>query len=109
MPKSKKRLRFFFSCYFQYTSFELFTKAAWLLFPAELTTSQWRPVTHLLCGSLSGGVATFIIQPVDVLRTRFIAQGEPKVHLGMHIFSLVLGFLYLKTVIVICFFPFFKT
>ncbi|PVD37630.1 hypothetical protein C0Q70_00227 [Pomacea canaliculata] len=81
---------FFFSCYFQYTSFELFTKAAWLLFPAELTTSQWRPVTHLLCGSLSGGVATFIIQPVDVLRTRFIAQGEPKVHLRMHIFSLVL-------------------
>ena len=34
---------------------------------------------HFLCGGLSACVATLAVHPVDVLRTRFAAQGEPRV------------------------------
>lgn len=34
---------------------------------------------HFVCGGLSACVATLTVHPVDVLRTRFAAQGEPKV------------------------------
>lgn len=34
---------------------------------------------HFACGGLSASAATLAVQPVDVLRTRFAAQGEPKV------------------------------
>nr|XP_021526534.1 mitochondrial thiamine pyrophosphate carrier [Aotus nancymaae] len=35
---------------------------------------------HFVCGGLSACVATLTVHPVDVLRTRFAAQGEPKVY-----------------------------
>lgn len=34
---------------------------------------------HFVCGGLSACAATLAVQPVDVLRTRFAAQGEPRV------------------------------
>lgn len=34
---------------------------------------------HFVCGGLSASAATLAVHPVDVLRTRFAAQGEPKV------------------------------
>uniref|UniRef100_A0A8C2M7T0 Solute carrier family 25 (mitochondrial thiamine pyrophosphate carrier), member 19 n=1 Tax=Cricetulus griseus TaxID=10029 RepID=A0A8C2M7T0_CRIGR len=34
---------------------------------------------HFVCGGLSAGAATLAVHPVDVLRTRLAAQGEPKV------------------------------
>jgi hypothetical protein len=34
---------------------------------------------HFICGGLSACAATLTVHPVDVLRTRFAAQGEPKV------------------------------
>lgn len=34
---------------------------------------------HFVCGGLSAGTATLTVHPVDVLRTRLAAQGEPKV------------------------------
>ena len=40
---------------------------------------QLRPFTHTLCGGLAACSATVAIQPLDVIRTRFVAQGEPKV------------------------------
>ncbi|KAL8587470.1 hypothetical protein ACOMHN_062203 [Nucella lapillus] len=67
----------------QFSSFEIFTKTAWYFLPEELTTSRWRPVTHTVCGSLSGCVTVFIVHPMDVLRTRLVAQGEPKVYSGL--------------------------
>lgn len=67
----------------QYTSFEVLTKGAWLFLPVEMTTSNWRSVTHTVCGGLSGCVATTVIHPLDVLRTRFIAQGEPKTYANL--------------------------
>lgn len=35
--------------------------------------------THFVCGGLSACTATLAVHPVDVLRTRFAAQGEPRV------------------------------
>ncbi|XP_053517365.1 uncharacterized protein LOC119058679 isoform X2 [Artibeus jamaicensis] len=35
---------------------------------------------HFVCGGLSACMATLTVHPVDVLRTRFAAQGEPKVY-----------------------------
>lgn len=35
--------------------------------------------TNFFCGSVATGVATLVSFPFDVVRTRFVAQGEPKV------------------------------
>ncbi|XP_008071512.1 mitochondrial thiamine pyrophosphate carrier [Carlito syrichta] len=35
---------------------------------------------HFVCGGLSACMATLTVHPVDVLRTRFAAQGEPRVY-----------------------------
>lgn len=35
---------------------------------------------HFVCGGLAACAATLSVQPVDVLRTRLAAQGEPKVY-----------------------------
>ncbi|KAK7113513.1 mitochondrial thiamine pyrophosphate carrier-like [Littorina saxatilis] len=67
----------------QYSSFEILTDVVWRLGPVELTTTEWRPVTHTLCGGVSGSVATCFIHPIDVLRTRFVAQGEPKIYTSL--------------------------
>ena len=34
---------------------------------------------HFVSGGVSGCVATFCVQPFDLLRTRLVSQGEPKV------------------------------
>lgn len=47
-------------------------------------------VTHGLCGALASSTATLTAQPLDVLRTRFAAQKEPKV-----ILQLITGFLFI--------------
>ncbi|XP_040437653.1 mitochondrial thiamine pyrophosphate carrier [Falco naumanni] len=35
---------------------------------------------HFVCGGLAACTATVAVQPVDTLRTRFAAQGEPKIY-----------------------------
>ena len=45
----------------------------------ESYSLQLRPLTHTVCGGLAACSATVAIQPLDVIRTRFVAQGEPKV------------------------------
>lgn len=67
----------------QFSSFEFFTKTAFVMMP-EHYTEKLQPVSHLICGSLAGGVSTIVVQPVDVIRTRFVAQGEPKVYKHLH-------------------------
>ncbi|XP_046378984.2 mitochondrial thiamine pyrophosphate carrier-like [Haliotis rufescens] len=63
----------------QYASFEVFTRLVWEHMPEHLTR-EYRPLTHLVCGSLAGCTSTLAVQPMDVLRTRFVAQGEPKIY-----------------------------
>ncbi|KAL8587471.1 hypothetical protein ACOMHN_062204 [Nucella lapillus] len=67
----------------QYSVFEVLTQTAWRVLPKELTTTEWRPVTHTACGALSGGIAAVFIHPVDLLRTRFVSQGEPKIYTSL--------------------------
>uniref|UniRef100_A0A8C6IBA2 Solute carrier family 25 (mitochondrial thiamine pyrophosphate carrier), member 19 n=1 Tax=Mus spicilegus TaxID=10103 RepID=A0A8C6IBA2_MUSSI len=58
----------------QFLAFEELTE---LLYQANLyQTHQFS--AHFVCGGLSAGTATLTVHPVDVLRTRLAAQGEPK-------------------------------
>ncbi|KAK4473642.1 hypothetical protein MN116_002994 [Schistosoma mekongi] len=43
----------------------------------------YKPVGNFLCGCGAGFIAAVVTQPLDVLRTRFIAQGEPKTYGSM--------------------------
>ena len=67
-----------FSHKFQFLAFESFSELAWTITPSS-SIPTWQPVTHFLCGSLAGSVATVTMQPLDVIRTRFVAQGNKKV------------------------------
>ncbi|KAF6299702.1 solute carrier family 25 member 19 [Rhinolophus ferrumequinum] len=60
----------------QFLSFEMLTK---LVHKASMRDPRDFSV-HFACGGLSACVATLTVHPVDVLRTRFAAQGEPRVY-----------------------------
>lgn len=53
-------------------------------------------------GTAAGGVASVVSHPLDVIRTRFVGQGEPKVRTISRYSSTILGgickfgFLYVK-------------
>ncbi|KAK3107142.1 hypothetical protein FSP39_008025 [Pinctada imbricata] len=67
----------------QFTTFEISTKLVWLSCPEEFTTT-YRPLTHAMCGAAAGCVSTLAIQPVDVMRTRFISQKHIKVYQNLY-------------------------
>ncbi|XP_054702813.1 mitochondrial thiamine pyrophosphate carrier isoform X2 [Grus americana] len=58
----------------QFMAFESLTKLV------HITTSYNArdSFVHFVCGGLAACTATVAVQPVDTLRTRFAAQGEPK-------------------------------
>ncbi|XP_078426983.1 mitochondrial thiamine pyrophosphate carrier [Cetorhinus maximus] len=60
----------------QFVSFEFLTK---FVHNAMLYDSR-NPTMHFVCGGLAACSATVTVQPLDTLRTRFVAQGEPKVY-----------------------------
>ncbi|KAM4717324.1 mitochondrial thiamine pyrophosphate carrier isoform 1-T4 [Anableps anableps] len=60
----------------QFVSFELLTKMVHKSTPYDSQT----PGVHFFCGGLAACSATLACQPLDTLRTRFAAQGEPKVY-----------------------------
>ncbi|CAN9505900.1 unnamed protein product [Ophioblennius macclurei] len=60
----------------QFASFELLTELAHKSTPYDSQT----PGVHFICGGLAACSATVACQPLDTLRTRFAAQGEPKVY-----------------------------
>lgn len=49
-------------------------------------------VSHFVCGGVAGCLSSTVAQPLDVIRTRLVAQGEPKVWLSLYssLFFLVL-------------------
>lgn len=60
----------------QFASFEFLTE---VMHKSTAYNSQ-TPGVHFICGGLSACSATVVCQPLDTLRTRFAAQGEPKVY-----------------------------
>jgi solute carrier family 25 thiamine pyrophosphate transporter 19 len=62
----------------QFASFEVLTQQAWYLLP-RFREDAYRPVVHFVCGGAAGTLATMLSFPSDVVRTRLVAQGEPKV------------------------------
>ncbi|XP_077474237.1 mitochondrial thiamine pyrophosphate carrier [Stigmatopora argus] len=60
----------------QFATFERFTK---LVHDKTVLDSRTSGV-HFLCGGLAACSATVACQPLDTLRTRFAAQGEPKLY-----------------------------
>ncbi|XP_044309921.1 mitochondrial thiamine pyrophosphate carrier isoform X1 [Varanus komodoensis] len=60
----------------QFVSFEFLTKLV-----HHGTAYDARDFTvHFVCGGLSACAATVTVQPLDTLRTRMAAQGEPKIY-----------------------------
>ncbi|CAK6964835.1 mitochondrial thiamine pyrophosphate carrier [Scomber scombrus] len=60
----------------QFASFECMTEVVHKMTPYDSQTAG----VHFVCGGLSACSATVVCQPLDTLRTRFAAQGEPKVY-----------------------------
>lgn len=60
----------------QFVSFEFLTKLAHHDTPYDARDFA----VHFVCGGLSACAATITVQPLDILRTRLAAQGEPKVY-----------------------------
>ncbi|XP_056406247.1 mitochondrial thiamine pyrophosphate carrier isoform X2 [Hyla sarda] len=60
----------------QFVSFEALTKTV----HTSTSLDACAPAVHFLCGGLAACSATLAVQPLDTLRTRFAAQGEPKVY-----------------------------
>lgn len=60
----------------QFSSFEFLTEAVHKTTPYDSQTAG----VHFVCGGLAACSATVFCQPLDTLRTRFAAQGEPKIY-----------------------------
>lgn len=60
----------------QFASFEFLTE---MIHKTTSYDSQTAGV-HFVCGGLAACSATVVCQPLDTLRTRFAAQGEPKIY-----------------------------
>ncbi|XP_075994895.1 mitochondrial thiamine pyrophosphate carrier [Genypterus blacodes] len=63
----------------QFASFEFLTEMAHKTSPYDSQTSG----VHFVCGGLAACSATMVCQPLDTLRTRFAAQGEPKLYANL--------------------------
>ncbi|XP_054715255.1 mitochondrial thiamine pyrophosphate carrier-like [Uloborus diversus] len=64
---------------FQFLAFEIFTQQAQIVLPDKVL-SDGKPVINFVCGAMAGFIATTGSFPFDVLRTRLVAQGEPKTY-----------------------------
>ncbi|KAF4519831.1 hypothetical protein B566_EDAN006845 [Ephemera danica] len=67
----------------QFSTFERLTRLA-----SEHQYHVTSPGVHFICGAGAGIAASVASHPVDVIRTRLIAQGEPKTYTGIcHAFT----------------------
>lgn len=67
----------------QFMAFEAITEVMWRAYPT-CTSPKWKPVTHFVCGGIAGCLASTVAQPLDVIRTRLVAQGEPKMYKNLY-------------------------
>ena len=64
----------------QFSGFHLLTE----LYARHIgLTKQTQPFVYFLCGGIAGVSATIVSHPFDVVRTRLIGQGEPKLYINM--------------------------
>ncbi|KAM9346009.1 mitochondrial thiamine pyrophosphate carrier [Symphorus nematophorus] len=63
----------------QFATFECLTEVVHKTTPYDSQTAG----VHFVCGGLAACSATVVCQPLDTLRTRFAAQGEPKVYTNL--------------------------
>jgi len=61
-------------------AFEKVTKQLAEFFPNTASSPTAKAISHFVIGSIAASVAVVSCQPTDVLRTRFVGQGEPKVY-----------------------------
>ncbi|CAF3591402.1 unnamed protein product [Rotaria sp. Silwood1] len=64
----------------QMYAFEKVTKKLGEIFPITTSSPTAKTVTHFITGSIAASIAVVSCQPVDILRTRFVGQGEPKIY-----------------------------
>ncbi|CAF1313972.1 unnamed protein product [Rotaria magnacalcarata] len=64
----------------QMYAFERLTKELGENFPTTVSSPIIKTLTHFFIGSIAASVAVCSCQPMDVLRTRFVGQGEPKIY-----------------------------
>lgn len=69
----------------QFLWFQQLTKASYSLVPNSFDkkTQKLKPSVHFFCGGLAAGLTVLNSQPLDVIRTRLVAQGEPRMYKGM--------------------------
>ncbi|CAF2621201.1 unnamed protein product [Rotaria sp. Silwood2] len=64
----------------QMYAFEKVTKQLGEVFPITTSSPTAKTITHFITGSIAASIAIVSCQPADVLRTRFVGQGEPKIY-----------------------------
>ncbi len=65
----------------QFLWFQQLTLFSYSLFPNsyDKERKKLKPFSHFICGGLAAGLTVLNSQPLDVIRTRLVAQGEPRV------------------------------
>ena len=63
----------------QFLWFESLTKATYLIWPIMINDDRNKIVTHFFCGGIAASMTILTVQPIDVIRTRLVSQGEPRV------------------------------
>lgn len=66
--------------FFQFACFENLTANLHPYLPLRISTGSLKPLYHFLCGGVAGSAAALSAHPLDVIRTRFVSQGEPKIY-----------------------------
>ncbi len=77
--KKTRKNKFHPSSLLQMYAFEKATKQIAEFLPITVSSPTAKTLTHFIAGSIAASVAVVSCQPMDVLRTRFVGQGEPKV------------------------------
>jgi solute carrier family 25 thiamine pyrophosphate transporter 19 len=59
------------------------TLFSYSIFPStyDKEKKKLKPISHFVCGGLAAGLTVLNSQPLDVIRTRLVAQGEPRVNI----------------------------
>lgn len=60
--------------------FDFLTRLVADMWPGSIENPNSKLLTHFCCGGTAASLTMLTSQPIDVVRTRFVAQGEPRVY-----------------------------